>query len=439
MARNTQRQSNNYRARPQMQSSRYNARTLMHDRQYGFYWYAWLWQTLRPMLIFLISLVVVLGMILAGFNYLNNSFFAAPVPSDSDMHPFVIERGEYIVTIGKNLYEQGFIKNSGIFRYMVQFRELTEKIQFGTFPLSKGMNVNEVIDVLAQGSRPNEVTITIIPGWTIKDISAYLFKQGVVADEKAFLDTCDDAELFQKTYFPVADAVASTNFKQRIYALEGYLAPDTYRIYSSATSQQILNTLLSQSEKVLNEVFGDDVEFEVMLNENGEMIDSDGNVLSEPPVEYETTLSQDQTIILASIIEKEAGSTGDYRKVSAVLHNRLINGMRLECDSTVNYALGSSKLLLSGDELHTQSPYNTYTSNGLPAGPICNPSRRALIAARYPDMDYVYDGYLYFCSKDPATTNELQFSITKEEHEAAVAQYRPLWLEFEAKQRTAHP
>ena len=194
---------------PMMSSSRYNSRTLMHDRQYGFFWYAWLWQVLRPVLIFFISLVVVLGLIIGGFNYLSNTFFAAPDPSDATVYPFVIEPGDYIVTIGENLRQQGFIKNSGIFRYMVQFRELTEKIQSGTFPIAKNMNVTEVLDVLARGSRPNEVSITVIPGWTIKDISAYLIRQNLVTDEKAFLALCDDAATFKETYFPIADAAGS--------------------------------------------------------------------------------------------------------------------------------------------------------------------------------------------------------------------------------------
>ena len=143
-----------------------------------------------------------------------------------------------------------------------------------------------------------------------------------------------------------------------------------------------------------------------------------------------TTLSQDEVIILASIIEKEAATADDFGRVSAVLHNRLNAGMRLECDSTVNYLTGSSKLVLTNEELSIQSAYNTYVVDGLPVGPICNPSQAALKAALHPNEFYLKEGYLYFCSKDPAS-GELAFSKTLEEHQAAVAQYRPLWEAYD--------
>ena len=435
MGKNTVKSNRRPRAPLPITSTRYSRKTLMHDRQYGFFWYAWLWQVLRPLFILVISLIVVMGIISMGVSTVNNIFFAATDPADEMIHPFIIERGTYIATIGKNLEEQGFIKSSSIFRYMVQFRELTEKIQFGTFPLSKNMSVNEVIDELARGSNANEVTITVIPGWTIKDINSYLTRMGIVRDEAEFLSLCNDGAAFDGTYFPIADALRSDGVNRRIYLLEGYLAPDTYRVYANATPQQILDTLLNQGAKVIDGVFNSDVDFEAMYNENGDMVDKDGNVLSEPPKQFETTLSHDQSVILASIIEKEAGAVNDYRRVSAVLHNRLADGMRLDCDSTINYALGQSKLILTKEELGTESPFNTYSVTGLPPGPICNPSERALIAARFPDMDYINGKYLYFCSKDPAESNELHFSKSIQEHNTAVAKYRPTWEAYEAAQR----
>ncbi len=434
MARNSVK--GNRRPKAPVTSTRYTQKTLMHDREYGFYWYAWLWKLIRPLLILMISMVIVLGIVSMGVSLVNNTFFAAPDPKDETVREFRVEQGQAVATVGNNLFEQGFIKNKGIFKYIVQFREMTDKIQYGSFPLSSAMDVNEVIDILAQGSASNENPITMIPGWTIKDFAAYLVKQGVLADDKEFLQLCNDADRFAGNSYALQDAIESKTLNRRTYQLEGYLAPDTYRVYKNATPQEIIERLLSQGETVRDRVFEGGVpEFDVTVNEEGERIDADGNVLTEEPEQFKTTLTKDQTIILASIIEKEAGTLSDYRKVSAVLHNRLIKGMRLECDSTINYFMGTSKLILTSDDLKTESPYNTYTNGGLPVGPICNPSEKALVAALYPDMDYVYSGYLYFCSKDPATTKELQFSITKAEHEAAVAQYRPLWIQYDEKQK----
>lgn len=140
-------------------------------------------------------------------------------------------------------------------------------------------------------------------------------------------------------------------------------------------------------------------------------------------------MTMDEVFTLASMIEKEA-KTADFAKVSSVFHNRLKQNMTLGSDVTVKYVSGSEKMVLSGSDLSVESPYNTYTRKGLPVGPICNPSMDAVVAALYPDEQYLAQKYLYFCSKDP-NSGELYFSKTQEEHDAAVAMYRPLWEEYD--------
>lgn len=140
-------------------------------------------------------------------------------------------------------------------------------------------------------------------------------------------------------------------------------------------------------------------------------------------------MTMDEVMTLASMIEKEA-KKGDFAKVSAVFHNRLKQNMTLGSDVTVKYVSGSQKMALGDSDLAVDSPYNTYTHKGLPVGPICNPSMDAVVAALYPDEQYVAQKYLYFCSTDPSS-GALHFSKTLEEHEAAVAMYRPLWEEYD--------
>lgn len=419
--------------RPQSQqhaTPRYNQRMLMHDRQYGFYWYAWLWKLLRPVLILLISLIVVAGITITGWNYVYGHFFMPVDPDNRNMQEFVIESGTSVSSIGANLLEQGYIRNSGVFKYIVQFQELTGKIQAGSYTISPSMDVNEIISILARGVADNERQITIIPGWTIDDIANYLFKQGAITSVQEFQALCNDPGAFSDNFVLFDDLIKAKAFSGRKYALEGYLAPDTYRVYKSATPEAILLRLLKQSEDVYDAVFNQEPTFETTIDEDGNELDEDGNIVTEQPELYTSQLTRDQTIILASLIEKEAGRTQDYRKVSAVFHNRLEKGMKLESDASISYALGISRLVLTSAELQTQSPYNTYLSDGLPSGPICTPSQKALTAALYPDSNFMYDEYLYFCAGDPAKGN-LVFSKTKEEHEAAVAQYRPLWVEYD--------
>ena len=85
---------------------------------------------------------------------------------------------------------------------------------------------------------------------------------------------------------------------------------------------------------------------------------------------------------------------------------------------------------LRNSDLSIDSPYNTYQYEGLPLGPICNPSPEAIRAALYPDEVFIAEKYMYFCSKDPET-GELHFSRTLAEHEQAAAIYAPLWQAYD--------
>lgn len=387
----------------------YSQQSLHREREYGFYWYAWLWNILRPVLIGLISLIICAGVLLSGWTMVYDNLFKPMDVDDTSTLPFKIESGSSVSAIARNLENEGFLRNRTLFKTYVQFQGLTSKIQSGEYQLSRSMSFTEIAAILSSGTSSQERTITIIPGWTVRDIGEYLLRVNAISDLDGFLALCNQLETFQGDYNQLINAYSEGQNTGRQYALEGYLAPDTYRVFSTASPESLLRTLLSQTEVVLDKLYAEG------STEEGS---------------YVTTLTQDEVIILASIIEKEAATEDDFGRVSSVLHNRLNAGMRLECDSTINYLTGNSKLVLSGEELAIQSAYNTYVVDGLPAGPICNPSQAALSAALHPNEFYLKEGYLYFCSKDPES-GELAFSKTIEEHQAAVAQYRPLWEAYD--------
>lgn len=395
----------------------YNQRTLLREREYGFYWYAWLWKIIRPILIFGASAIIVLGIFVNVWFALYDNFLKPVNPDDQSTVTFKINQGDYVSTIGNHLVEQGLLRNKGIFKYMVMFKGVTSEIQYGTYQLSPSMNVSEIIDILSSGTSSVERSITIIPGWTVEEIANYFYTIGAIEDKAEFLALCNDQEKFASVSHQVAQAIEAGTTSGRKYLLEGYLAPDTYRVFTTASAESLIKTLLSQTELVMDDLYAS-----IEANEAV----AEGSFVS--------TLTQDQTIILASMIEKEAGTADDYGRVSAVFHNRLALGMRLESDPTVKYVTGSTDFILPSDELNLDSAYNTYVISGLPIGPICNPSKAAIEAALHPNQEYINEGYLYFCSKDPSS-GELQFSRTLEEHEAAVAQYRPLWEAYDAEQK----
>lgn len=418
--RNRRARKSSARKNPIFQSEKYSIRALHEDREYGLFWYAWLWKILRPVLIFLCSCLIVVGMVSVGYNKLYDEFLAPMDESSAEIVEFTIESGESVSQIGRNLEEAKLLRNSSVFKYMVQFEGLTNSLSYGTFKLSPGMNINQIIDELTSGSQTNERVITIVPGWTCEDIANYLVSIGALTDTQEFLTLCNDVDRFVGNSYALRDAQNAGTLEGRKYALEGYLAPDTYRIFLSATPESIIKTLLTQNNNVIDDVFyADNTEY---------YTDEEGNY--HEVESYNSTLTMDQTIILASMIEKEAASQEDYARVSAVFHNRLKQGWKLESDPTATYLSGESKLALSDADIAQQNSYNTYYVTGLPVGPICNPSTAALEAAKAPDLSYIEGGYMYFCATEP-TSGTLVFAKTREEHEANVARYRPLWEEYD--------
>ena len=395
----------------------YNQKTLHKEREYGFYWYSWLWKILRPVLIFTISAIITLGIFVNAWLSIYDHFLKPMDPDNEATVPFVIERGSSVTAIARNLTEQGLLRNQGIFKYLVMFRGVTSDIQYGTYQISPSMTASEIIDIISSGSSSVERTITIIPGWTVEDIANYFVSVGAITDVNEFYDLCNSVEYFGTSSHQVSQALATGTASGRKFLLEGYLAPDTYRVFATASAESLLRTLLGQTELVMDDLYAS--------IESGE--DEESQTVS---------LTQDEIIILASMIEKEAVTADDRGKVSAVFYNRLAAGMKLESDPTVKYITGSTDFILSGEELALATPYNTYVVDGLPVGPICNPSPAALEAALHPNQNYINEGYLYFCSTDPRS-GELYFSRTLAEHEAAVAEYRPLWEAYDAEQRAA--
>ena len=383
----------------------YSYERLRREREYGLYWYSWLWQIARPVLVFLCVCVIVVGVLHLGWQYIDKNYVAPMEPDNTAPVTFEVKSGSSLTRVANNLEAAGLVRNRSVFKYYADFLGFGQKIQSGTYTLNKSMTMREIAEQLAAGDgTPLVRNITVIEGWTVENIAAYLAREGVIPDEATFLNLCRTGADFAGYYY-IADVLATPNAAQRRYALEGYLAPDTYEIYTAATPEEIVKKLLSQTEAVFSDAWHDRIE--------------------------ELNMTMDQVITLASMIEKEA-KQADFARVSAVFHNRLKSGMTLGSDVTVKYITGTTRMSLTQSDLSVSSPYNTYQNRGLPLGPICNPSAAAIEAALYPDGDFIAQNYLYFCSKDP-DTGELYFSRTLEEHNAAVQIYAPLWQAYDQK------
>ena len=372
---------------------------------------------LKPLILFLrgLSILLISGAIVFCTLYYGVKMayhkYAAPVDSkDDSVVVFIVESGDSLSTISRNLYEQNLVRNRGVFKYYVDFTDRTKNLKAGVYHLNRTMTMDEIIDIISLGSElDNTMNITITEGSTIESmadqIAAQMEAEHLTSfDKDEFLTLCNDIEQFSGEYPFLATLAESDTLSSRRYKLEGYLFPDTYEIYLSSDAEMIIRRLLDRTDEILAKP-----EIAAGIENSGMTID--------------------QVLTLASVVEKE-GTTDTFSKVSAVFLNRLASGMKLQSDVTVQYALGINTLALNNGEINTDSPYNTYKYDGLPIGPICNPGQNAITAVVNPDAETRNGGYLFFTLTDP-NTGELVFSRTSEEHERVVAQYRPLWEQYD--------
>ena len=383
----------------------YTFDSLHEEREYGLYWYSWLWHILRPALIGGSALILTLGLLSYGWGKISETYVDPVNPADASEIVFVVKPGESLTRVATNLKTQNLVRNKSVFKYYADFAGFGQKIQAGEYTLRRDMTISQIAGQLTQGDgKPLVRNITIIPGWTIDTIAAYLVKEKVLPGTELFLQKAKSGAEYSAYYY-ISDVLNSTGAAGRRYMLEGYLAANTYEVYTNADEDDIIKKLLSQTEGMYSDIFHERA--------------------------AELNMTMDQVLTLASIIEKEA-KTADFTRVSAIFHNRLRENMTLGSDVTIKYISGSAKMALGAQDLALDSPYNTYRHRGLPPGPICSPSPKAVEAALYPDESFISDKYLYFCSKNP-DTGELHFSKTLAEHEQAVSIYRPLWEAFDQK------
>lgn len=360
----------------------------------------------RQTKIYVISAMIVVLIFGSVALYINEKYIA-PVDRGSDEVITVnIPRGSGPSKIANILEENGLIRSTAVFKLYLDLNDKGSKLMAGTYDFSPSMSIEEIVDKMIVNSTGGTAKFTLTEGSNIDRLATVLVNKGAILDKNAFLEATQDAEKY-KSYDFISKMLETSSAKNgtRKYALEGYLFPDTYIVYKNATPDEVIEKMLTQFDNIFSS--------EYILRAE------------------ELDMSIDEVVTMASIIEKE-GRSEDFAKVSAVFHNRLKEGMPLQCCSTVQYILGINKLNLSAEDTSVESPYNTYKYKGLPAGPICNPGKAAIEAALYPDETYVKENYLYFCSSDPET-GSLVFSKTLDEHNANVEKYRPLWQEYDQK------
>ena len=153
----------------------YTQESLQQERKYGLFWYSWLWTALRPALLALCVLLVVTGVVMGVWNWVNRHYFAPVNAQDDREVVFIVSSGNSLTRVANNLEDAGLIHNRTVFKYYADFLGYGQKIQSGEYKVKRSMSMREIMELLTTGDgNPITRNITIIPGWTVRDIAAYL-------------------------------------------------------------------------------------------------------------------------------------------------------------------------------------------------------------------------------------------------------------------------
>ncbi len=286
----------------------------------------------------------------------------------------VVPRGVGVSGIADRLESRGVIGSSLAFRVYSRFSG-SSSFQAGTYRMHQDLGARESIRVLERGPRQHYEKLALPPGLTLEEITT---RVGALPGRSAprFREALDAGTVRSKFQPPT------------VQSLEGLTWPDTYLVEDHENELDILATIVSSFDRHADEVG-----------------------LAAAPDPY-------RSVIIASLIQREAGVPGDRRLISAVIANRLRDSMPLQIDATVIYARGGGTNPLTNADFARESPYNTYRVAGLPPTPISTVTRAALDAALHPD-DVPFKFYVL-----TDASGRHAFAVTLSEHEANIADAR---------------
>lgn len=299
--------------------------------------------------------------------------------TNQSLKTFVIAKGSSATLIGNKLKEEGFIKNSFVFKLYVQFTGKQQKIQAGEYRLSTSWNLLKIVDQFTKG--PGEIWVTIPEGLRREEIVERVIE--------SLGKNIQDANVFRNEFLNLT--------KDK----EGFLFPDTYLFPQMATASIVVNKLTQTFEKKVGT-----------------------KMLAEIK---KTPYSLEEVITVASLIERETRNDSERPLVAGIIYKRLRAKWPLQIDASVQYAVSNTKCTknieacdwwpgLTKDDIQIKSAFNTYKNTGLPPQPISNPGINSINAAVYSETS-TYWFYLH------DSKGVIHYAETIEEHNNNIATY----------------
>ena len=334
-------------------------------------------------LFYILVTLIIIGLV-AGliFALLARSAFSKPSAVNSS-ESITISSGETVSELSNNLAAQSQVPSAFWFRVYIYLHPTYGYLHAGTFVLPANSNIRQIALQLHATNPQNSLRIP--EGATINDIAQIISSNSILNITKS--EVFIAAEQLASTYNFLGDTTTT-----RPNTLEGYLFPDTYFVSANATAADLLQRMLGTENQKITPAMRDAI--------------------------HSKNISINQAITIASLLEKEIGTTGTARDpqvlqqereiVAGIINNRLRLGMPLQFDSTQNY--------IQPGKINPDPSYNTYKNNGLPPGPIGNPSLNSVEAVINP----IQSDYLYFLTDKQGTAH---FAKTIQEQDANIKTY----------------
>jgi UPF0755 protein len=310
-------------------------------------------------------------------------------PRDDNKVVVTVPPGATAADIGTQLQQLGLIHSALIFRLAADQAGVGSSLAAGDYELSKSMSTTEIIQVLAKGQVKRGLVVAIPEGWRSEQIADRLEATGFASRD----------EFLRAVASPESVPGLNVLGEPRPQRLEGYLFPETYEVPQKVSG--------SRAAEMMVRMFSQRV---------ADLLRS----------QSETKLTSQQIVTLASLVERETSVPAERSTIASVYLNRLADNMPLQADPTVQYAIatrdGPAAVAynywrnLTATDLQIASPFNTYTTTGLPPGPICNPGEASIRAVVQPART----DYLYFVANTDGSGTHL-FARTLDEHNANVA------------------
>jgi UPF0755 protein len=319
------------------------------------------------------SIVLLIGLYFSSIIY---SEMHEEIASEQP-ETIVFLRGSSIRTLANQLIEKGLLENKNYFLIWGKLNRQETRLQAGEYLIAPDSTLAQLLDNMVAGNVVQH-NITLVEGFTFQQVLQIIQQNEVVTAELAGLSNEE-----------IMDRLGHAGEHP-----EGRFYPDTYQVSRGITDLELLERAYDTMASILEE----------------EWLQRDENL----PLK-----SSYEALILASIVEKESAIAEERPLIAGLFINRLRKNMRLQTDPTVIYGIENYDGNIRFKDLRKDTPYNTYTRNGLPPTPIALPGREAIHAALHPDKT----NYLYFVAYGDGSGRHV-FSTNLKDHEKAVDQYQ---------------